>query len=433
MPAPPKKPIAAVNTEQEDDNRVSEFRGLNNVVDPLKLTLEWAQQCDNVNITRKGAYVRARGYTATAYAATAITGGYATKDLQRLYLVDNGSLVQLAPDMSVMSTLATGLSTTLPVYWEEINGIVYLTNGVDYWLITGEGAFPWGISSPSAPAATVGSAGSLVAGTYQIVCTVVDPNGLESSNSDVVVATVGSPSQYQGSGTGSILITNIPQVAGFSTNVYISQRDGGTLFLLVAGAGDTINCVDTSNLGHELPFWNLNRPRGIKPTKFAGRIYTMEYYPAQDITALWRSLPMHYHHFDPGGEGIIIPGQGMEMRASDETTFMGNERLTQRGMGDTLIIGTDREIFSWDEDQLVKLASYGVVPGYHMVNFKNKVYFWTKRGLCRALPFENMTEGTVSVPPGLSAGAAVIEEDGTRRYVVALQRGGTAYNPYVGY
>jgi hypothetical protein len=118
------------------------------------------------------------------------------------------------------------------------------------------------------------------------------------------------------------------------------------------------------------------------------------------------------------------------MGSSIETHFTGNERLTQRGVADALIICTDREIHSWDEDQLVKLASYGSVPGHHMAPVHGKVYFWTKRGLCRALPFENLTESTVSVPPGLSAGASVIEKDGTRRYVVALHKGGDAYNPY---
>ena len=59
------------------------------------------------------------------------------------------------------------------------------------------------------------------------------------------------------------------------------------------------------------------------------------------------------------------------------------------------------------------------------------MYFWTQRGFCRAMPFENFTQTTVSVPPGLTAAAAVLEEDGTRRYVVALTKGGTAYNPFV--
>jgi hypothetical protein len=68
-----------------------------------------------------------------------------------------------------------------------------------------------------------------------------------------------------------------------------------------------------------------------------------------------------------------------------------------------MIIGTDREIYSWDEDQLVLLASYGVIPGRNMIEHRGKIYFWTKRGLCRALPFENLHESTVSVPPGLSA------------------------------
>ena len=423
-------PRKEVNTQQDEDNRISDFHGLNNVTDPIKLDLSWAVQADNVDVDKHGNMRRCDGYT-QFYTATNCTGAYTTKDLQRFYLVDNGSLLQLFADGSTV-TLATGLSSN-PCYFDEVNGVVYLGNGTDFWILTGEGASPWGVPTPGAPTAMVGSSGALTPGVYQIVCTFVDANGMEGSNGDVAIAAVPTAvglSVYQGSGSGNVLVTSIPSAAGYTTNVYATTCNGSTFYLIASGAGSNLNYFDQANLGRELPFWNTKPPRGTTPTFFAGRVYTSEYFPAEDYTIVWRSRPLEYHHFNYGREGIIVPGHVRVMKSSRETTFNATERLTQRGMGDFVLIGTDREIYSWDEDQLVLCAAYGVAPGWHAVDFKGKVYFWSLRGLCRALPFENLTEATVSVPPGLSAGAAVLEEDGTRRYVVALQKGGTAYNPW---
>jgi len=44
------------------------------------------------------------------------------------------------------------------------------------------------------------------------------------------------------------------------------------------------------------------------------------------------------------------------------------------------------------------------------------------------MPFTNLTQGHLSVAPGVQAGASVIERDGQRRFVVSLHRGGTAFN-----
>lgn len=402
-----------------DIDRVTEFTGLNNVADPLNLGLAGQVQADNVDINAKSKIIRATGYRRVT-TNTSITGAYATKDMTRAYVVDNGAMLQVLPDLSTRS-LKTGLASA-PTYFDEVNGIAFFANGTDFGLLDGDGYKPWGIASPGPPTATISAAGLLRKGIYQIVCTLVDANGLESSNSDVVVVQLNADNSQ-------IYITNIQQTSGYTTNLYVTEPDGQTFYLLRDGCGSEMS-YSVSFLGRELPFWNTNTPRGTMPAYFAGRMYTQEYYPHADTTALWRSLPMHYHHFDPGAEGISVPGQVLMMKSTRETHFSGNERLTQRGVADAIIIGTDREIYTWDEDQLVLLASYGVVPGTHAVEFKSKVYFWSLRGLCRALPFENLTESTVSVPPGLSAGAAVIEKDGTRRYVVALNKGGNAYNPY---
>ena len=86
------------------------FLGLNNVGDPQRLGLNWLTIADNVDITDRNAIVRAQGFT-QATSNFAITGAYATKDNQRLFIVDAGELRQMSPDLSAYTVLRTGLST----------------------------------------------------------------------------------------------------------------------------------------------------------------------------------------------------------------------------------------------------------------------------------------------------------------------------------
>ena len=93
-----------------------------------------------------------------------------------------------------------------------------------------------------------------------------------------------------------------------------------------------------------------------------------------------------------------------------------------------LIVGTDKAIHAYTSEGRQTLADYGVVPGQHWSMDGEKAFFWSERGLCRALPFENLTEQQVSVAPGVSAGGCVMNIDGQKRYVIALQQGGEAFN-----
>ena len=378
---------------------VREFRGLNNVDDPIRLSLVWATQADNVDITSKNSLSRCKGFVRRT-TNTALTGAYATKDLQRLYVVDSGVLKRALPDLTFL-TLKSGLSSGAYSF-DEVNGVVYYTNGVDYGVIETTGWRPWGIVEPDPPQLSWGT-GGLPQGVYQVVCTFVDDRGMESGNSYVAVA----------EGSGRVLISGIPQATGYTTNVYVTMCNGTVFYLLAEPAPASLSYDSSSVLGQEITYWDTNTPqRGKFPAHFQGQIYLADGYPAQDATHIWNSLPLQFHHFDFGSEGLAVPGQVRMMKATDEH----------------LIIGTERAVFAFDGDKLEQVADYGVTDGWHAVVHEGKLYFWTLRGLCQAMPFKNLTEGAVSVPPGLSAGAAVIESDGLRRYVVALHTGGEAFN-----
>lgn len=377
------------------------FRGLNNVADPLRLGLEWLTQADNVDVTPRNALVRARGFVQST-SNYAITGAFATEDQQQLYVVDAGELRKMNADLTY-TVLDTGLAAA-KMNFVEVNGQVFYTNGTDFGVIAGGVAYPWGIPTPAMPNVVRGD-GVLPEGVYQVCVTLTNEQGMESGSSDVAVIAVAADSQ--------IAISSIPQTAGFETNVYVTATDGTVFFELArdVGAATSYNCGQ-DQLGMELPFWGLDAPRGSLPAYFAGQMYVAEPMAYADQTTIWASWPLHYHHFDFAADAIAVPGTVRMLRATESA----------------LIIGTERGLHAWDGDKLTDLAPYGVVPGWHASELDGKLYFWSERGLCRALPFENLTENTLSVAPGTSAGAMVLERDGMRRYVVSLHTGGTAFN-----
>ena len=83
----------------------------------------------------------------------------------------------------------------------------------------------------------------------------------------------------------------------------------------------------------------------------------------------------------------------------------------------------------FDGTKLTDLAPYGVVPGQHWAaDDDDSIIFQSTRGACRALPFKNLHERSVSFAPGLAAGGAIRRSGGQRHYLVAIQQGGSAFN-----
>jgi hypothetical protein len=142
----------------------------------------------------------------------------------------------------------------------------------------------------------------------------------------------------------------------------------------------------------------------------------MEYFPDSNITVVWCSEPLGFHLFDQRAKFIVLKGKGV-MLASHTNA---------------LLLGTDDAVYSWDGEKLTVEADYGAVPGWGATidDDNGDVYFWTERGVCRAMPFANVTERQISVAPGTQAGAAIVRQQGQKKYVVVLRRGGEAFNQH---
>lgn len=392
------------------DLQVTRFRGLNTTGDPLTMGLSWLTEADNINVTGDDKIERRIGHAATAtVAGTAISSAYATRDQERAYLIDSGAL-KTADNV----TLATGLSTD-QAHWAEVNDLVFMANGTDAVMIDADNAVhQWAWPVPPSPTLAAVS-GTLAAGLYRACTTYILPDGRETGPSEMVEIELIEGQALQVSG--------IPQVSGYITRTYICPANS-TVFGLARSGSVTAFSWDhpPTSLGLEL------RTEGCDPIPagcdviqhWQGRIWAALYDPSSDTTAIFPSKPLGFHLFDLD-EAVAVTGCVLMLAPTDAG----------------LVIGTNKHIWARLTDgQLTRIAHYGVVPGSPWAfdlledgrDSDKTVLIWSQRGLCRALPFANLTAGHLSVAPGVEASAAVIARSGEKHFIANLHAGGSAFN-----
>ena len=384
---------------------IKRFKGLNNVSDPVRLGLGWLVQADNVDVTDTGQLVKRTGYS------QAMTGNlssaFSTRDFERAFLVDGNSLKAMTGPSSSIA-LKSGLATA-PMYWAEINDQVYFNNETDAGIIQPDNTLKdWRWPVPSAPALAPVT-GNLPAGLYRVCCTYILPDGRETGNSDPVELTLADGQALQ--------IGAVPLVLGLTTAVYIAPADS-TVFQLAWTSKTATAYVWNSlpdDLGPELRTDGMDPlPLGADVVQFwKGKAYAAQHFPKDNQTAIWFSQPLGFHLFNLRTDFFIVSGKVSMLAPTDSA----------------LIVGTDDRIYAYGAEGMGVLADYGVVPGAHWAIDDDKtLIFWSVRGLCRALPFSNLTEQQVSVAPGIRAGGCIIRSGGQKRFVACLQQGGEAFN-----
>ena len=384
-------------------SRVSAFRGLNNVTDPVRLGLPWLTQADNINITSTGAALRREGFSkALAGSPTAI---YSTDDHERLFVIDGGQLCEVGEGMATL-VLANGLPS-VPAYWAEFNDQVLFVCGDQAGAIAEGGAvLPLRLPKPSTPVLSAAT-GSLPAGQYSVCCTYLLNDGRETA--------AGEPATIQLSESSALMVSAIPQIPGAQTLVYLCPADS-TVFQLIApadGADMAWNSAPEA-LGPELTTQGLDPlPEGVECiAMWGGRLWASMFMQEQNTSVIWRSEPLAPHLFNLAGGFFMVNG---------------HVRALADG-GAALIVGTDSSLHAYSAEGLAELASYGVVPGMPWAKDDKRLLIWTQRGLCQYPEFTNLTERRVSVAPGTHAASAVIEQDGQVRFVTALHAGGSPFN-----
>ena len=345
----------------------------------------------NIDTDDEGGIINRPGYSLTT-SGTNIVSAYALRDHSAAYVIDNGSLNKLTQTSTGLLATTIGSAPNVDTYFVEVGNQLFLSSG---YIINNGTLLPWGIQPPGQPVAIIGS-GNLLAGRYQIAITTLSVDGRESGSCQPIVVTVPANSSIQLVGT-------------FGCCVYVTQPNGDVLYYVGQGA---INITGTSAYSYPMPNELLNSftiPSNIGPIAYYDSSVAYSLYDQNtNLSTVVYSKPFRFHVFSPEQDFIRVPN---------------NIRLLV-GTEDFLLIGTDKEIYSFDGLDLKRLARYGVPTGkVYQYSRDNELYFQTIRGVCK-LPFQNLTEEKISVPYGTYCATGLISQNGLEKFITVTDGSG---------
>ena len=419
---PRHKPLA------DEVKFMSEVDGIVNMKRKKDIGQKGLVSAVNVELTNTKHLTRRNGFMQAdtgAYSAV-----YGTDAQTKLYAVKSGTLYDVDRD-GVQTALTSGLLDGLYSWDEDPNNNVYFasdsgSNGI----ITQDGIFlPLALPTPAILDVSVVDPGTwevrpfnlgktYTANQMQLMATYVMDDGRETAPSETVSIDVAPEVK--------MIRVTVP-TAGRITNIYCTAPGGSTYYLVAVSSNAVITIlVGNMNMtatGSEYPYTSsmIGFPDNASLLCFYdGQLYTAVNDPQRGVGTVYRSLPLQYHLFDPNTVGGF--------------TDVSSVPLLLLEHGEGVIIGTSTNIYNWAKDgTLDEIANFGVPPGicggYH--HFNKKCYFWTHRGVARAMPFELVTDGVFSGDPGVVSHAALLYERGYAKLVASTISGAPNWNPFV--
>lgn len=333
---------------------ITDFKGLNEVTDPLHLDPGAATAMRNTLVTKHSAMKTRDGYTSVGTGGTEF---YSTHNGKRAYLIDaTGDLYRVDEQGAQALVASLGVGT---YYWAEMGDHIVIS-GSKFGVLR-NGAWT---EYPKAPALgptihttsdNSNAMGRSPGGTVIAVSTrVVD--GIESPASPVRERTIDQGSNLRVSGASH------PE----GDRTYVSEL--GDSVMTHGGAA-----IDPAVLK------GSDWPECTYVAWFDSRVWRAEYSQGQDTTFIYPSAVFRPAICDLG-EYLPIPG---------EVTMMATVEKV-------MVIATYSRIYAYDGSSLTELADFGCLPHRRVAYDKDKnLWFWTDRGMAKALPFELVTEETV--------------------------------------
>jgi len=130
------------------------------------------------------------------------------------------------------------------------------------------------------------------------------------------------------------------------------------------------------------------------------------------------------------------PGYPHEFRLERDYQLFAGRITLLADTSSAFIIATDRAIYLDPyETSLMRVADYGVPLNGMIYDERDVVFFWSERGLCKAAPFENLTDKQLAITERTTVTAALLDYQGSRYAVVqqtgavTTRRGARPYEP----
>lgn len=357
--------------------KINAFLGIRNTNTPRSIPDGALADAQDIDVSDTGVLIQRPGYTLSK--ALPVDDAYSTVDGQA-FVVTNGQLCRLTQTLDVLP-VAASVATEFCDYEK-----VLFTN--DGLMVDGNITRSLILPPPASPPVMSGSAGDLMPGTYRAVAVTVQ-DGMESGTSPVATFELESGGLYIG--------------AGANTRVYLTEANGTVFYATDNGVQlDPIQMLAD-------PF-----PMADKIAYHEARLYLSQPM-AGGQTLVMFSKPLHFHLYDSVNDYFIVPGQVNAMM----------------GVAGGLLVGTESAIFAYQDGTLSVLAEYGIPQGRAFARTpNNQAFIHSKRGTCKALPFENLTETKCLFNAGLNCSTAIVDMGGISRFIALNDGLGENYNPY---
>ncbi len=392
--------------------RIDKLQGIRNTLRPERTELGALELANNVDIDDTNTIERREGYAKVAD-FTNITAAYCANDQQRMYIVDNGDLKLVRPDFTTQ-VIKSGLPSSR-MYWQEDDDVIFYSgkgeNGSG--IIFGDNMWrPLGVPTPLPPSVTA-IPGTLPAGQYQVVCTNLSPEKMESGSP--------TPIAIELLNNQAIRIDHTPD-PNHTANIYISSTNGKTLYRAMTNFSGGVFIFDgpLTKLAYKLEVEQINTypmPDNCDRIEVhEGRLYAARFFPETDQSVLWWSQPLWFHLFDVADDYVMFGDQIRGMASTD----------------DGLVVVTEKSISVIKDGARNVLAWVGCPDGYPIVEtLTREAYVFSERGVYKFPGFQNLTEGKVSVAPGSDCFVAYMMRKGREKLVVMTNNAGFPNNQYV--
>lgn len=384
---------------------VSGFKGINNRQDPTALGLEWQLSASNTLCDTTEYLIRRPGYEEFL---TSVADAFGAQD-GRMFVVTAGDVLLEVKSNGTTVTRATGFTGGL-FEWAELGYAIFALSETSAWAIYPDRVVAWGIPVLDAPTVSTTS-GALAAGKYQVACVLQAPDGRQGGC--VGVSSINVNAQ------GIVVLS--PEVAGYTTQVYLSVPDGAVLYHVGELTAGSLTITAALQKGAKLNTLHCYPPvLGGLVAAHTNRLCIAVWESQHDRTALYWSKPDAPHLFDLETDYQLVAGRPT--------------LLTSAGSG--LLLGTDRAVYAVPSSGAASMiAAYGALPDTAATLDDGRVAFWTERGLCKFPPFENLTDQHLVPDNRTHSTGTVLAHKGALYYLCAqrgavrLKEPGIAYTP----
>lgn len=389
----------------------------------------------NCEVTNTKKVTRRNGYTLVDTGD--YTALYGTHTQLKLYGIKAGNLANIDPD-GTQTVLASGFNDGQYCFSEDPNDNVYFTSDSESsGIITRDGQFlPLLLPVPQILSVSVLDPGTWqptplnIGKTYnaaqmQMMATYTMADGRETAPSETVSLDVAPEVK--------LIQVSVP-TGGVATNIYVTAPGGSTYYLAAITTLDfatvVVANINMTETGYDYPYTSAIEPFTADQSLLCfhhGQLMTACFSHQRSTGTIYKSLPLQYHLFNKAEDFHDVNGVPLFLLPHKTGTIIGTSCcIYNLGHDEPTIYG------GIHKGRLEELASFGVPAGIcgAMHHHNGKVYFWTLRGIARAMPFEVVTDGVFSADPGVQNHGHLMYERGYVKLVASTITGAPDFNQW---